>query len=35
MRPISFDPQRLRTYLHRHRIAELPTLKHALARLPI
>lgn len=30
MRPTSFDPQRLRTYLHRHTIADLPALKHAL-----
>src|ERR1700726_3683782 len=30
MRPISFDPQRLRTYLQRHTIADLPALKHAL-----
>jgi hypothetical protein len=30
MRPTSFDPHRLRTYLHRHTIADLPALKHAL-----
>jgi hypothetical protein len=30
MRPTSFDAQRLRTYLHRHTIADLPALKHAL-----
>ena len=30
MRPTSFDPQSLRTYLHRHTIADLPALKHAL-----
>jgi hypothetical protein len=30
MRPTSFDPQSLRTYLQRHTIAELPALKHAL-----
>ena len=30
MRPTSFDPQRLRTYLQRHTIADLPALKHAL-----
>jgi hypothetical protein len=30
MRPTSFDPQRLRTYLRRHTIADLPALKHAL-----
>ena len=30
MRPISFEAQRLRTYLHRHTIADLPALKHAL-----
>jgi len=30
MRPTSFDPQRLRTYLHRHTIADLPALKRAL-----
>ena len=30
MRPTAFDPQRLRTYLHRHTIADLPALKHAL-----
>lgn len=30
MRTTSFDPQRLRTYLQRHTIADLPALKHAL-----
>src|SRR5436309_1287365 len=30
MRPTSFDPHRLRTYLQRHTIADLPALKHAL-----
>lgn len=30
MRPPSFDPQTLRTYLRRHRIADLPALKQAL-----
>jgi hypothetical protein len=30
MRPPSFDPQTLRTYLRRHRIADLPALKRAL-----
>jgi len=30
MRPTSFDPQSLRTYLQRHTIADLPALKHAL-----
>src|SRR5206468_7727582 len=30
MRPPSFDPQTLRTYLRRHRIADLPALKEAL-----
>ncbi len=30
MRPTAFDPQRLRAYLHRHMIADLPALKHAL-----
>jgi hypothetical protein len=30
MRPTSFDAQRLRTYLHRHTIADLAALKHAL-----
>src|SRR3984893_17815816 len=30
MRPTSFDSQRLRTYLHRQMIADLPALKHAL-----
>lgn len=30
MRPTSFDPQSLRTYLHRHTIADLPALKDAL-----
>jgi hypothetical protein len=30
MRPASFDAQRLRAYLHRHTIADLPALKHAL-----
>ena len=30
MRPTSFDAQRLRTYLHRHTIADLPALKQAL-----
>lgn len=30
MRPTTFDPQRLRTYLRRHTIADLPALKHAL-----
>lgn len=30
MRPPSFDPQILRTYLRRHHIADLPTLKQAL-----
>jgi hypothetical protein len=30
MRPTSFDPQNLRTYLQRHTIADLPALKHAL-----
>ena len=30
MRPTSFEPERLRTYLHRHTIADLPALKHAL-----
>jgi hypothetical protein len=30
MRPTSFDPQTLRTYLRRHRIADLPALKQAL-----
>ena len=30
MRPPSFDPQTVRTYLRRHRIADLPTLKQAL-----
>ena len=30
MRPTSFDPQTLRVYLRRHRIAQLPELKHAL-----
>lgn len=30
MRPTIFDPQRVRAYLHRHKIADLPALKHAL-----
>ena len=30
MRPPSFDPQTVRTYLRRHRIADLPALKQAL-----
>ena len=30
MRPPSFDSQTLRTYLHRHTIADLAALKHAL-----
>jgi len=30
MRPPSFDPQTLRTYLRRHRITDLPALKQAL-----
>src|SRR5206468_7515198 len=30
MRPPSFDPQTLHTYLRRHRIADLPALKKAL-----
>jgi hypothetical protein len=30
MRPPSFDPQTIRTYLRRHRIADLPALKRAL-----
>src|ERR1700716_1042124 len=30
MRPTAFDAQRLRTYLHRHTIGDLPALKHAL-----
>jgi hypothetical protein len=30
MRPTSFEPRHLRTYLHRHTIADLPALKHAL-----
>jgi hypothetical protein len=30
MRPTAFDPQSLRTYLQRHKIADLPALKHAL-----
>ena len=30
MRPTSFDSQSLRTYLHRHKIADLAALKHAL-----
>ncbi|MGH8518986.1 MAG: hypothetical protein ACREUE_16175 [Panacagrimonas sp.] len=30
MRPATFDPQSLRTYLQRHTIADLPALKHAL-----
>lgn len=30
MRPPSFDPQTVRTYLRRHRIADLPALKEAL-----
>lgn len=30
MRPTTFDPQSLRTYLQRHTIADLPALKHAL-----
>src|SRR5713101_3130858 len=30
MRPTSFDSQRLRAYLHRLTIADLPALKHAL-----
>ena len=30
MRPTTFTPQRLRTYLHRHTIADLPALKDAL-----
>src|SRR3990172_6189247 len=30
MRPTSFDPQSLRSYLQRHTIAALPALKHAL-----
>lgn len=30
MRPTTFDPQRVRTYLHRHTIADLPALKRAL-----
>ena len=30
MRPTSFDPQTLRTYLRRHRIADLPALKQVL-----
>lgn len=30
MRPTSFDSQRLRTYLQRYTIADLPALKHAL-----
>ena len=30
MRPLSFDPQALRRYLRRHKIATLPELKNAL-----
>ena len=30
MRPTAFEAQRLRTYLHRHTIGDLPALKHAL-----
>lgn len=30
MRPTAFDAERLRRYLHRHTIADLPALKHAL-----
>jgi hypothetical protein len=30
MRPTTFDPQRVRTYLQRHKIGDLPALKHAL-----
>jgi len=30
MRPPSFDPQTLRTYLRRHRIADLPALQESL-----
>ena len=30
MRPTTFDPQTLRAYLRRHRIADLPALKRAL-----
>ncbi len=30
MRPTTFDPQRVRTYLRRHTMADLPALKHAL-----
>jgi hypothetical protein len=30
MRPTFFDPQAVRTYLRRHRIADLPALKQAL-----
>jgi len=30
MRPTSFEPQAVRTYLRRHRIADLPALKQAL-----
>src|SRR6516162_4875146 len=30
MRPLSFDPQALRRYLRRHKIATLPDLKNAL-----
>jgi hypothetical protein len=30
MRPASFDPKTLRTYLRRHRIADLPALKEAM-----
>ena len=33
MRPASFDPQTLRSYLRRHRIADLPALKQALGTL--
>lgn len=30
LRPTTFDPQTVRTYLHRHTIADLPALKRAL-----
>lgn len=30
MRPTTFDPQTVRTYLRRHKMADLPALKHAL-----